>query len=133
MSQKNLEVARRGYEHFISTGDVLPEIFDPEFILDMSGFRDWPERKQYHGVQGLRDFLRDWLEPWDEYEFELQELREAGDQVVVLARQAGNSHASGVRVEMEVSHVCTYRLGKTIQLEIYASHAEGLRAAGLSG
>jgi ketosteroid isomerase-like protein len=131
MSQENVEIARRGYEHFIATGDVLAEIFDPEFILDMSSFRDWPERKEYHGVQGFREFLRDWLEPWDDYEFQLQELREVGNKVVALARQAGNSRASGVRVEMEVAHVGTYRRGKNTRLEIYAGHAEGLQAAGL--
>jgi ketosteroid isomerase-like protein len=131
MSEENIEIAWRSYEHFIATGDVPPEVFDPEFILDMSKFRDWPERREYHGVQGFRDFLRDWLEPWDEYEFQLQELREVGDKVLVLARQAGSSHASGVRVEMEVAHVLTYHRGKNIRMEIYASPHDGLQAVGL--
>ena len=132
MSQENVEITRRAYEHFIATGDVLAEVIDPDFILDMSKFRDWPERREYHGVQGFREFLRDWLEPWDEYEFRLQELREVGDKIVALAHQAGSSHAGGVRVEMDVAHVLTYRRGKNIRMEMYASPHEGLEAAGLS-
>jgi hypothetical protein len=97
MSQENVETARRGYEHFIATGDVLAEVFDPEFILDMSKFRDWPERREYHGVQGLREFLHDWLEPWDEYEFQLQELREVGDKVVAAMAQLPVDPGVGLR------------------------------------
>ena len=61
-------MARRGYEHFIATRDVLVEVFHPDFVLDMSRFRGgWPEQQTYRGVEGFRAFLSDWLEPWDEY------------------------------------------------------------------
>jgi hypothetical protein len=33
MSQENMEVMRRGFEHFGTTGDFLPEILDPEFRM----------------------------------------------------------------------------------------------------
>ena len=60
MSADNLEVQRRGYEHLISTGELLEEIVDPEFVWDMSTFRDWPERNTYEGVEGMREFIGDW-------------------------------------------------------------------------
>ena len=65
MSQENVEIARRGYRHFIETGDVLDEIFHPAYVLDMARFRGWPEQQSYRAVEGLRAFLADWLEPWD--------------------------------------------------------------------
>jgi hypothetical protein len=49
VSQENVEIARSGYEHFIARGDVLPEIIDADFILDMSNFRGWPERRNATG------------------------------------------------------------------------------------
>jgi hypothetical protein len=59
MSRENVEIARRGDEHFIETGDLLDSTFHPDFVLDMSRFRGWPERHSYRGVEGLRAFLTD--------------------------------------------------------------------------
>jgi ketosteroid isomerase-like protein len=132
MSQENLEVARRGYEHVIATQEVLDEDYHPDYVLDMSGFRGWPERQTYRGVDGLRAFIADWLEPWDEFEFEVEELRDAGDKVVAVARQQGLSKATGVPVDMRLAHVITYHDGKAIRTQMYASPQEGLEAAGLS-
>jgi hypothetical protein len=33
MSQENVVIARRGYEHFIRTQDVLDEVFRPDYVL----------------------------------------------------------------------------------------------------
>ena len=131
MSEENLETARRGYQHFIATGDILDEVFDPDVVLDMSTFRGWPERQRYDGIDGVRGFLADWLGAWDDFEFELVELREVDDKVVALLRQRGRSREGGVPVEMELAQVVTYRGGKQVYVEMYASHAEGLDAVGL--
>jgi hypothetical protein len=34
MSQENVEITRRGFEHFIRTGDVLVEVYHPEVVMD---------------------------------------------------------------------------------------------------
>src|SRR6478735_4978247 len=52
MSQEDLEVIRRGYEYFAETGDFREEIMHPDFVWDMSTFRDWPERQTYAGLEG---------------------------------------------------------------------------------
>ena len=132
MSEENVEIARRNYEHFIRTGDVLDEAFHPDFVLDMSRFRGWLERQNYHGVEGMRAFLADWLEALEDFEFEVEELRAAGDKVVALVRQCGRSQPSGVPVDMNLVHVITFSDGKQIRMDMYASEAEALEAAGLS-
>ena len=131
MSQENVEITRRAYEHFIETGDVPAELYDSDYVLDMSGFRGWPERQTYRGVEGLRAFLADWLEPWDDYEFEVEELRDTEDKVVAIVRQRGRSKATGVPVEMHLAHVITLRAGRFIRLEMYSTPDQGLEAAGL--
>ena len=40
MSQENVEIVRRGFEHVRSTGEPLEEIFAPDFVWDMGTFRD---------------------------------------------------------------------------------------------
>ena len=95
MSQENVETARRAYAHFKRTGDVLGEMFHPEYVLDMSNFRGWPDRQTYRGVGELRTFLAAWLEAWDDYEFEVEELHDAGDKVVAVLRESGRSKGGG--------------------------------------
>ena len=132
MSKENLETTRRAYEHFIATGDVLAEIFHPDFVLDMSTFRGWPERQRYEGIDGIREFIADWFGTWEEgWEFEVTELRDVDDIVLVLIEHRGRSKVSGVPVEMGLAHLLTYQDGMQVRLEAYASHAEGLEAAGL--
>jgi hypothetical protein len=133
MSEENVETARRGYEHFTATGELLEEIFHPDFVLDMSTFRGWPERQRYEGIEGIREFVATWFGTWDEgWEFDVTELREFGnDGVLALIHHRGQSRESGVPVEAQIAHVLTFKDGLQIGLRAYASHAEGLEAAGL--
>jgi ketosteroid isomerase-like protein len=131
MSADNVEILRRGYAHLAATGELLPENFDPEFVWDMSTFRGWPERQTYEGIEGAREFLTDWVGAWDDWELEIEELHEAGDRVVAVARQRGTSKATGLPVDMHFAQVWTLRDGRQIRMEMYADPDEALRAAGL--
>src|SRR6187431_2207965 len=107
MSQANVDVIRRGYEHFRASGEMHGEITTPDFVWDMSNFRGWPEQQTYEGVEGARVFLRDWLEAWDDWEVEVEALHDAGDKVVALVRQHGRSKTSGLPVDMAYGQVFT--------------------------
>ena len=131
MSKENIEIVRRGFEHFEATGDFLPELSAPEFVWDMSNFRGWPEKKLYPGLDGAREFMRDWLEAWDDWRFTVESLRDGGDKVVAIVRQRGNSKTTGLAVDMTFAQVFTVRGGKQVRMEMYADPSEGLDAAGL--
>lgn len=132
MAPDNLEVQRRGYEHFRATGEVLDEIVDPEFVWDMSTFGNWPERQTYEGVEGMREFLTTWVSAWEDWVLEVEELHPAGDKVVAIVRQRGRAKETGLPVDMHFGQVWTYRDGKQLRMEMYATPEEALRAAGLS-
>ena len=132
MAPDNLEIQRRGYEHFRATGEVLEEIVDPEFVWDMSTFRAWPERQTYEGVEGMREFLTTWVSAWEDWVLEVEELHPAGDKVVAIVRQRGRATETGLPVDMHFGQVWTYRDGKQLRMEMYATPEEALRAAGLS-
>jgi uncharacterized protein len=131
MSQENVELARRGHEHFKVTGEIPPELVDPDFVWDMSTFRGWPERRTYPGLEGAAQFLANWIDTWDEWELELEELRDGGDSVVAIVRQRGRSKASGLPTEMQFARVYTVGGGKYLRMEMYATPAEALEAVGL--
>src|SRR3954470_10000999 len=132
MSQENVEMVRRRYEHFAATGEQFTETTAPDFVWDMSKFRGWPEQQTYDGVEGARIFLRDWLEAWDDWELEVDALYDAGDKVVAIMHQRGRSKASGMAVDMAFGQVFTIRDGKMARMEMYADPAEALEAVGHS-
>jgi SnoaL-like domain len=91
MTRENVEVFRRGWKHFRATGDLLSEIVDPDFVWDMSTFRGWPEQQTYQ--DGARAFLADWVEAWEDWELEIEELLDAGDKFVAIMHQHGRAKA----------------------------------------
>jgi ketosteroid isomerase-like protein len=98
----------------------------------MSSFRGWPERQRYEGVQGLREFIGDWFGTWEAGgEFDVRELREVDENVLALIHLRGRAKGSGVPVEMEISHLIAFKDGRQVRLIAFASHAEGLAAAGI--
>jgi ketosteroid isomerase-like protein len=132
MSEQNVELIRQGFEYFQATGDVREDAFHPDFVWDMSTFRGWPERKTYAGIDGMREFFRDWRDAWDDWGLDVEALRDAGDQVVAIVRQRGRSKTTGLAVDMTFAQVYTMRDGKQIRMEMYADPSEALEAAGLS-
>ena len=56
MSQENLDLLRRGFEHVESTGEVLRETVHPDFVWDMTTFRDQWSRT-YVGVDETNGWL----------------------------------------------------------------------------
>ena len=131
MPDGNLELVRRGFDRFVSTGDFDERIIAPDFVWDMSTFGGWPERLEYHGIEGAREFMRDWVENWEEWTLEVQSLHERDDKVVAVLRQRGRSRTTGLEVDMTFGQVFTIRDGKQVRMEMYADPAEALAAAGI--
>ena len=127
----NLELMRRGYEEFVATGQLSADRMDPEFVWDMSTFGSWPERQTYEGIEGAREFMDAWQGAWDDWKLEVEELHPAGDKVVAVVRQRGRAKATGLPVDMLFGQVWTFRNGKQLRMEMYATPEEALRAAGL--
>jgi ketosteroid isomerase-like protein len=132
MSRENVEIIRVGYEDFRETRDFRTEVMDPEFVWDMSTFRNWPEQRTYPGIAGARQFMSDWLEAWDAWELEVESIQDAGDdKVVSILRQHGRSKATGLAVDMRFAQVWTLREGKQVRMQMYADPAEAFEALGL--
>jgi ketosteroid isomerase-like protein len=131
MSAENVEIVRRGYEHFAKTGDVREEIVGPGFVWDMSTFRGWPERQTYEGIDGAREFLANWSSAWEDWRLHVVDLVDAGDEVVAILHQTGSSKTTGLEVDMDFAQVWTVEDGKQTSARMYADPDEALRAAGL--
>jgi ketosteroid isomerase-like protein len=127
VSQENLEIIRRGYAHFHATGEIRAH---PDLVWDVSRL-GWPDQQSYAGVEGAMQFNAEWAAAWDDWELEVEDYLEAGEQVVTIVNQRGCSKASGVSVEMRFAQVWTLRDGQAIRMQMYASVEEALEAVGL--
>jgi ketosteroid isomerase-like protein len=131
MSEQNLAVLRAGYERFRRTGEFDDDLFDPDFVWDMSTFRGWPEAQTYSGIEGAREFMTEWISAFDDWQLEIEALHDAGDNVVAVARQRGRSKSTGLPVDMTFAQVWTLRAGRQIRMQMYDDPAEALRANGI--
>ena len=129
MSATNVDLIRRGYDHFERTGEPGSDDWSPDFVWDMSTFRGWPEDREYRGREGFDRFMANWLESFDDWSIAVEELIDAGDQVVVILHQRGRSRSA--EVEMRFAHVWTVRDGISTRAEMYADVDEALAAAGV--
>lgn len=86
----------------------------------------------YHGHQGLVALWEQWLQAWDEYRFEVEELIDTGEKVVVLLRQRARGRGSGVELDQALAQVYTADAnGMPVLIEVFWDPARALKAAGL--
>jgi ketosteroid isomerase-like protein len=131
VSQENVQVVQRGFAHFQATGDLLEDVFAPEFVWDMSTFDGWPEQRYYEGIDGARAFLRAWTNSWDDWELDIDAFHDAGERVVVIVRQSGRSRTTGMPVDMLFAQVFTVRGARQTRMEMYSDPQKALKAVGL--
>ena len=137
MSEENVEIARRGYAAFndaYRTGDFLPvieEYFDADVVLKPAGIL--PEgATEVRGHDGLLDFTKRQAEAFENLSMTPERFIEAQDRVVVPLQLGGRARFTGLPVEFSLVHVASYREGKVVRIDVYASLDEALQAAGLS-
>ena len=127
MSQENVEIIRRGQEHWMATGEFRARA---DLAWDVSNL-GWPDQQIYPGAEGARRFIAEWADAWDDWELEVEDYIDAGERVVVIINQRGRSKATGIPVDMRFAQVWTLRDGQAIRMQMFASVDEALDAAGL--
>ena len=104
MSGENVEIVRRGYAAFATGGmeSALPFFTEDTVVYSIP---EWPDDPEYHGHDGLRKLDRQWRENFDDFGFDVRELRDADDAVVSLCELTGRMKGSGVPMNMEIGAV----------------------------
>jgi uncharacterized protein len=130
MSEENVEVVRRGYEAF-NRGDLdgMVADFAPTFEYVASGAVPGTGGV-YRGPEGLKEFMG-WFGEFSGARAEINELIDAGDQVLVGITARGRGKQSGVESGWHVWHLWTLREGKIVRGQGFTDRAAVLEAAGL--
>ena len=137
MSQENVEIVRTLFAALQSVNvgnverrlDEVREIFDPE-VEWVAAPHSLLASGEYRGYDGVSRFWTQFLSAWDEYGVQVDELIDAGDQVVAVMRLSGRTNQ--LEVDEARSSVLTLRDGRIVRVEPFASKDEALEAAGLS-
>ena len=137
MSQENVEVVRRYFEVFNEGGIeavISGGFWSPEVVWDTSP-SGIPGIGVYRGYDEIRSFFEDdWFKtfPFEDWEIDVEELIDLGDQVLVISRQRGRGATSGVGAELEQAHIVTLRDGEVVRAVSYLDREKARKAAGLS-
>jgi ketosteroid isomerase-like protein len=138
VSRENLEIVRKLFNAAArrDSATVL-SLYDPHVEWDGSRHR-WTEvmgeaGSRFRGHEGLRAWSRQYYETWEKIEDELEELIDAGNDVVSVVTTRARGRGSGVEVEWKHNAgVWTIRDGKIVRVTWFPTRAEALEAAGLS-
>ena len=126
----NVELVKRVYAAMPDRDwGTLDDLLHPD--VELLPPADVPDFETYRGLDGIRLYQQRTEEIWEKFDTWAEEIFEAGDQVLALARSRGLARQSGVEVEIEVGHVWTVRDGRVSRLVIYTDREEARRAAGL--
>ena len=107
-SDEVIAALREGYEA-LNRGDVsaVLELIDPELRWEEGGRS--PEAGNYSGRESFERYIRSWLDSFEDFRIEVEEIRDEGERLVVVARQSGRGRASGVPIETRIVHAWTVR------------------------
>jgi ketosteroid isomerase-like protein len=87
-----------------------------------------PDAGTHRGRDNFERFLHGWLESFDEFQIEPEQVVERGGRLIPVVRQAGKGRSSGLRVDALLAHVWTVEAGKAVRWEAIAKPEEALGA-----
>ena len=77
------------------------------------------------------EFWREWLETWDDFDYDASNFEAIGDDVLIDLRIRGRGRGSGVPVEWSQTQIWTFRDGEVTRLRPgYESREAAVAAAG---
>ena len=134
MSQENVELLRRSYEAWNRRDfDSALAIYDTDVVWTFTAeARGAAFKSVYRGPDGVRGFWDTFIEPWEDVNIEIEEIRDAGDSVLALV--VFSRARDGLAIDQPFVHVITFRGSQGIRFEAFAKRElqEALEAAGLS-
>jgi ketosteroid isomerase-like protein len=132
-SEEDFAAVERFYDE-VARGNfwVGKEVFDSDiewrWPAALGGLTD---NRTYRGFSEIEAATKDWLRSWAWYRIEVDELIDAGEQVVALTRQVGRPRGSTSDVTSLSAEVWTMRGGKAIAFRGYIDRDEALRDTGV--
>ena len=131
MSQQRIEIVRRSFEAFNDRDfDAMVADWTDDVVMRLiGGFADLMGA-EFQGHDGIRRWMNEWIGSLA-VRAEIEDVFEAGERVVVIARAAGAGEATGAPVEVRGGQVYSFRGLQICAVENYYDAQEALEAVGV--
>jgi hypothetical protein len=136
LQDRDVVAAMRDPDALDEVRALLSELAAPEVEVAMVApdYMGPRGRLSYSGPEGFIEAWREWVEAYESYTIEIEEVAEGtGGRVFTLGRQRGTTRTGGVEVEEMAAAVWTVRDGKLTRVEFHLDPEAGRRSAGLTG
>ena len=130
MSQENVEIVRRLYEA-VNQGDfaTAAECIHPE--IEFHTYARSPEAGVYRGKDAVREYNESLFGRFESTRFEVEELVDAGDRVVIVTTQRAVPKGGQEEMKVRIAEVWSIRDGLLAERRSYSTKEEALEAAGV--
>ena len=130
MSEEEADRVRAAFESLAQTGEFDPDWLAPDVRWHLRA--DLPDSETLVGRDRVLQFLAEWTEAFQEPRFDLEELIDAGDRLIVVQRLRGRLRGSNDEVEMSETHVYKTQDRQILEVWEYRTKAEALESLGLA-
>jgi uncharacterized protein len=116
MPSANVEALRDGYEA-LNRGDlsVVLELLDPDIEWHEPELS--PDAGTHQGRDSFERFLRGWIESFNDFRVEPEQVVDRGDELIAVVHQTGTGRSSGLKAEARLAHVWTVADGRAVRWE----------------
>ena len=133
MSRENVEIVVGVFEN--TNARNFPAVMDAyadDVVLALRFDLAIDAEGELVGKKAVGDWFGNWFRTFDaDYHFEIDETRDWGDQVLMVATHHGRGRVSGVPVAQQGAWIYTLRDGKVVRCDAYRDRAQALEAVGL--
>jgi ketosteroid isomerase-like protein len=142
MSRQNVEIVRSIYptpevdlvplvrndDHWRGFAEAISPAFHPDVVCHIHVFGG---EKRYVGLEGVREYLLEWIAPWTTYRTETERTLDLGGRVLTLDNDRGTREGRAEEVKGRVANIWFIRDGKIACVDGYTTHEEAFRDLGV--
>ena len=130
MSQENVERLWGFCEAWDTLGELDLSLIDPDVVFEDDILPDHAG-ESYRGHDAVIRSIRTWLEAYEEFTIELEQIVGSGDRLISTHRFRGKGRHTGIEDGLRYAYLWTFRQEKVIHFRTYRNPAEALASAGL--
>jgi ketosteroid isomerase-like protein len=132
MSQEHVESVRQAIMAFNHEGgDAAAAFYDAAVVLDNTS-SPFPDAGVYRGLDSVRAWFDGMADAFGQVRYEIEAIRDLGDQVAVLLRVRGRAPHTGIEIDYRFAPLITMRNGKIARIDRFTGLDEALEAAEMS-
>ena len=127
MRDRDLQAVRDSYDA-LNSGDIEATLAVLAPDAEWHESSALPDAGSYRGRDALRAFLEDFLQSWERFHQEVEEVIVEGDRAALMIHLTARGRGSGAEVDARYAHVWTLRDGLGVRVDAYYDRDAALRA-----